>query len=81
MVEELDLLEVSALQWRACVESACDYGATMSANRYAEFKLEEFTLESIANLGDRRKREERVLDGGFDRLLHTGGAVEIGEAP
>lgn len=41
LVRELELLEVCALQWRTCVESACHYGRTLPSDRYMECRLED----------------------------------------
>jgi hypothetical protein len=43
LVRELDLLEVCCLQWRMCVELACQYGRSMPPDRYMEVRLEEIS--------------------------------------
>ncbi|MEN1681783.1 MAG: sulfotransferase [Planctomycetota bacterium] len=52
MLTELDLLEVCALQWRTCVESARQYGAQLPADRYHEVKLEELTADRLREVLD-----------------------------
>jgi hypothetical protein len=42
MLRDLDLLEVCSLQWRWCVEAACQEGRKWPADRYMECRLEEF---------------------------------------
>jgi len=41
LVKDLDLMEVAALQWRMCVESAIQYGKTLPADRYMQCRLED----------------------------------------
>ncbi|MGF1451030.1 MAG: sulfotransferase [Opitutales bacterium] len=41
MAREMDLLEVAALQWRACTEAACLIGRTLPPERYREIELAE----------------------------------------
>lgn len=43
LLKELELIEVCALQWRTCVETACHYGRTLPADRYMECRLEEMS--------------------------------------
>lgn len=50
LLQDLDLLEVCCLQWRMCVELACDYGRRLPPGRYLECRLEEMSpqlMESI----------------------------------
>ena len=50
LARELDALELAALQWRWCVEAACQAGRELPADRYLEVRLEAFspsTLERI----------------------------------
>ncbi len=35
-LKELDLLDVCCLQWRTCVEAACQYGRKLPSDRYLE---------------------------------------------
>jgi len=49
---EFDLLAVSALQWRWCVEVSCQYGRRLPADRYMECRLEDLDHEAL----------ERILD-------------------
>lgn len=70
MLKDLDMLEVSALQWRTCVESACDYGAMMSPDRYIEVKLEELTLEKFRTLLEFSELEaEPAVIENFERRI------------
>lgn len=50
MVEELDLLEVAAIQWRSCVESARIDGQHFAMENYMELKLEELDLERFKKI-------------------------------
>lgn len=47
MAAELDPLELACLQWRACVESACNVGRTMPSDRYLEIRLEDFNPDVL----------------------------------
>ena len=49
---ELGTLAASCMQWRVCVESACNYGDTLPGRRYFECKLETITEETIGRLLD-----------------------------
>ena len=74
LLEELDLLEVCALQWRMCVEAACQYGRSLPADRYLELRLEALSAESITpvlafcGLGDEPALHEYLRDH-FDRRM------------
>lgn len=50
MVEELDLLEVAAIQWRSCVEAARSDGQQFAPQNYMEIKLEELDLEGFERI-------------------------------
>ncbi len=52
LLHDLTLLEVCALQWRTCVESARHYGAKVDKSRYFECKLEEMSPDLVAKLLD-----------------------------
>jgi hypothetical protein len=52
MVRELDLLEVAALQWRACVERARLDGQALGPERYTEIRLEDLTEQRLEGLFD-----------------------------
>jgi hypothetical protein len=58
MLRELDLLEIGALQWRMCVEAACQYGRKLPPDRYFECRIEDLNetlveqLVHFAELGD-----------------------------
>ena len=43
MRRELDILDICCLQWRMCVELACQYGRNLTPDRYMEYRIEEFT--------------------------------------
>jgi hypothetical protein len=50
MLKELELIEVCALQWRTCVEAACNYGRQLPKDRYFELRLEDLTPEVMKSL-------------------------------
>ena len=50
LVNDLTLLEVCALQWRMCVEAACQYGRSLPADRYFECRLEEMSPDLLRKL-------------------------------
>lgn len=50
LLRELDLLEVCCLQWRMCVESACQFGRQLPADRYLECRLEEMSPELLRSI-------------------------------
>lgn len=52
LLEELPLIEVCALQWRMCVESARFFGQSLPSDRYLEMRLEELSPESFSNILD-----------------------------
>jgi hypothetical protein len=52
MVSQIDLLEVCALQWRFCVELACQDGRKLPASNYYEIKLEELNSENLQEIID-----------------------------
>lgn len=41
MSQELGPLAIACLQWRACVEASCQFGRSLPAGRYLEFRLED----------------------------------------
>lgn len=47
LLSELDALEISCLQWRACVEAACQAGRRLPADRYLELRLEDVSEASV----------------------------------
>lgn len=70
MLEELDLLEVCALQWRTCVESARHYGQTMPADRYREVRLEDLNIEKFRELLDFAELEpEPAVIENFEKVF------------
>lgn len=50
MLRELDVLEVACLQWRMCVELACQYGRSLPSDRYMELRLEDLTPEHVGSI-------------------------------
>ena len=50
LLRDLDLLDVCSLQWRTCVESACQFGRRMPPDRYRECRLEDMSPELIRSL-------------------------------
>lgn len=50
LLQDLDLLEVCCLQWRMCVELACDYGRRLPPGRYMECRLEEMSPELVTSI-------------------------------
>lgn len=64
LMKELDPLEVAAIQWRMCVETTHSFGKTMPADRFFEFKLEEFDRSMLERLLDFAELENNhpVLD-------------------
>jgi hypothetical protein len=52
LARELDVLDVCCLQWRACVEAACQYGRRLPADRYFECRLEDMSMELVRSILD-----------------------------
>lgn len=52
MLRELSTLEISCLQWRACVEITCQYGRALPPDRYLEVPLEDLTRETMRRVLD-----------------------------
>lgn len=52
MVKEGQWLEIAALQWRMCVESACHFGRKLDSSRYLEIRLEDMASDSIDQIID-----------------------------
>lgn len=50
LLTELSLLEVCCLQWRMCVEQACDYGRQLPSGRYLEVRLEDMSSELLTSV-------------------------------
>jgi hypothetical protein len=50
LLSELDLLEVCCIQWRACVEAACQYGRQLPAERYFECRLEQMSSSLVQSI-------------------------------
>lgn len=52
LLEELSLLEVCALQWRMCIESARFFGQSLPSDRYLEMQLEDLSPNAITRILD-----------------------------
>jgi hypothetical protein len=50
MAQELSPLEIACLQWRTCVELACDYGRRLPPDRYLEIRLEDLTPDALQRI-------------------------------
>jgi hypothetical protein len=50
LLRDLDVLEVCALQWRMCVEAACQFGRRLPADRYLECRLEDFSADQLRTI-------------------------------
>ncbi|MEM6394158.1 MAG: sulfotransferase [Planctomycetota bacterium] len=50
MVKDLSPLEVSALQWRWCVELGCQDGRRLPRDRYMELRLDRLDAESLGRV-------------------------------
>jgi hypothetical protein len=50
LVRDLDLLEVCCLQWRMCVEAACQQGRKLPPDRYLECRLEDMSPDSMRSI-------------------------------
>lgn len=61
---ELDPLQIACLQWRSCVEAACQAGRAFPDHQYMEFRLEDFD-ESILH---------KVID--FARLPSSSAVID-----
>ncbi len=63
MVRELDIVEVAAVQWRMCVESAARFGATVP-DRYMEVDVRDLSSETIRRILDfaRLSQDPAVFD-------------------
>ncbi|MAE66230.1 MAG: hypothetical protein CMJ18_18320 [Phycisphaeraceae bacterium] len=50
MRPDMDVLDVCCLQWRMCVELACQYGRTLPPDRYMEYRLEDMSPELLERI-------------------------------
>jgi len=50
LVRDLELLEVCCLQWRGCVEAACNAGRKLPPHRYMECRLEDIEDELLQQI-------------------------------
>lgn len=65
LIRDLDPLEVCALQWRMCVELACQYGRSLPSNRYFECRLEHLTGAKMHEILAFSELDEDAAIGGF----------------
>ncbi|MDZ4657510.1 MAG: sulfotransferase [Bythopirellula sp.] len=73
LLAQLDLLEVCCLQWRMCVEQACDYGRQLPPERYMECRLEEMSptlLETVLTFSQLETTPE--VEAGYHKLFDQG---------
>jgi hypothetical protein len=72
LARELDVLDVCSLQWRACVEAACQYGRRLPADRYFECRLEDMSMELLRSILDFCDLEvtQEVIDHYEGRYTH-----------
>lgn len=65
LLAELGPLEVAALQWRTCVDSAATFGHTIGPQRYRQVQLERLDVDGLASLLDfcGLPVADEVLDG------------------
>lgn len=47
MLREMDVLDVCCLQWRTCVELACQFGRSLPADRYLELRVEDMSEDTM----------------------------------
>lgn len=52
LTRDLHPLEVSALQWRTCVEHACHFGRQLPDTRYLEMRLEDMSATQMQHILD-----------------------------
>lgn len=52
LLRDLDLLDVCALQWRMCVETAVHFGRRFASDRYTEVWLEDLSPQRLRQLLD-----------------------------
>ena len=50
LVKELDVVDIACMQWRTCVEQACQYGRQLPSDRYLECRLEDMAPELIKQI-------------------------------
>jgi len=50
LLKDLSILEVSALQWRMCVEAATQMGRTLPPERYFQCRLEDMSLDVMKRI-------------------------------
>lgn len=79
LVRDLDLLDVCCLQWRMCVEAACQVGRTLPKERYLECRLEDMSpdlLKAIMRFAELPEADEvfRALEKKFEPKLPAGRA-------
>ena len=70
LTRDLQPLEVSSLQWRMCVESACLFGRTLPKHRYMECRLEDMSADLIRRILDFCELDEdSSVTGYLNRLF------------
>lgn len=52
LVRDLEILDVCALQWRMCTETAIHFGRRLPSHRYMEIRLEHLSLELFREVLD-----------------------------
>jgi hypothetical protein len=77
LLRDLDVLDVSALQWRMCVETAIHFGRRLPSDRYMEIRLEDLSLEVLRQVLAFCELEDdqdmfRVFDQSHDPKLAHG---------
>ncbi len=50
LLQEVDLLDVCALQWRSCIESTKHFGERLPEDRYLEIRLEDLSDQHLGRL-------------------------------
>ena len=71
LLRDLDLLEVCCIQWRMCVEAACQFGRRLPEHRYMECRLEEMSpelLQSVLQFAELDESEE--VGKAFEQLFN-----------
>lgn len=58
LVKELDVVDITCMQWRMCVEAACHYGRQLPSDRYFECRLEDMSPDLIRQVLDFAKLDD-----------------------
>ena len=85
LLRDLDVLDVSALQWRMCVETTIHFGRRLPSDRYMEIRLEDLSPQVLRELLafcelDDDQQIFRVFDQTHDPKLAHGRRAEAGPA-